>query len=328
MTIHKSKGLEFDCVILPSLGSRPSRQDTPLLRWLHIPSQEHGELLLLSPIKAAHHEHCLLYNYLGKLNVQKNNYELQRLLYVAATRAKNRLYLFDNHETIHQGTFRHLLQRQVFSTSNNPVDIAIKAKALPRVYHLPISYYEHLPEQAAIVAPSRLNIADSSARLIGIITHELLQWICDKHPGSLKDIPWTLATHQLKAWGFNALELQAAEAKIQRQITQFFNDSIGQWIIQSHEDERNEYELLVLDDQSIVTKIIDRTFCDQGIRWIIDFKTGYEDKQNQMRYKQQVNDYARLFAARDREKTIHCGLYYLDTNHWVTWAYDYLGVTN
>ncbi|WP_232220673.1 UvrD-helicase domain-containing protein [Legionella tunisiensis] len=88
MTIHKSKGLEFDSVILPGLSSKARNQDKPLLRWLKLPSKKHGELLLVSPIKAAHREQCLLYDYLGKLDSEKNNYELQRLLYVAVTRAK------------------------------------------------------------------------------------------------------------------------------------------------------------------------------------------------------------------------------------------------
>jgi len=71
MTIHKSKGLEFDCVILPGLSGKSRNRDKPLLRWLKIPTKQDGDILLLSPMKAAHQEHCLLYDYLNKLDDQK-----------------------------------------------------------------------------------------------------------------------------------------------------------------------------------------------------------------------------------------------------------------
>ena len=45
MTIHKAKGLEFDTVILPGLGSVPRGDDQRLLLWL-----EHRGQLLLAPI--------------------------------------------------------------------------------------------------------------------------------------------------------------------------------------------------------------------------------------------------------------------------------------
>ena len=97
---------------------------------------------------------------------------------------------------------------------------------------------------------------------------------------------------------------------------------MGQWIIKAHEHERNEYELLVDELHGIATKIIDRTFYENRIRWIIDFKTGHEDKNSTARHRQQVNDYAHLFANRSMDDTICCGLYYLENNHWVTWEYD------
>lgn len=323
MTIHKSKGLEFDCVMLPGLSTKPPAMDTPMLRWLKLPSQEHEELLLLSPVKAAHHEHCLLYDYLGKLDTQKNNYEMQRLLYVAVTRAKKRLYLFDNSEKQSQGTFRQLLQQQEFITpEQEDGNNAKESSHLPALYHLPIKYYQQQPEFSANPTNSvPLVITDTTPRLIGIVTHELLQWICDHHPKTVDEIPWELATHQLRAIGFEPMELQSILELVQKQLLRFFNDPIGQWLIKAHENERNEYELLVGDHNAIATKIIDRTFCENGVRWIIDFKTGQEDKHTQTKHRKQVNEYAQLFANHDADKSIHCGLYYLESNHWVTWEY-------
>lgn len=323
MTIHKSKGLEFDCVIVPGLSTKPPNINKPMLRWLTLPSHEHEELLLLSPMKAAHDENCLLYDYLGKLDSNKNNYEMHRLLYVAVTRAKKRLYLFDNCEKANQGTFRYLLKNQEFiTTEQEEIYLVDEPSPLSSLYHLPIEFYQQPP----VLTENQLNstpliITNNTPRLIGIVAHELLQWICDHHPTTIADIPWELANHQLRTLGFDTTDQQRAQDQIIRQVTQFFNDPIGQWIIKIHEDERNEYELLINDNSSVATKIIDRTFCEQGIRWIIDFKTGQEDKNSKVRHRQQLDNYAYLFANRDPEKSIQCGLYYLENNHWVTWDY-------
>ena len=48
MTIHKSKGLEFDTVIVPGLGYRTGRDDPQLLQWLERPNAAGGSDLLLA----------------------------------------------------------------------------------------------------------------------------------------------------------------------------------------------------------------------------------------------------------------------------------------
>ncbi len=326
MTIHKSKGLEFDCVILPGLSARPSVRDTPLLRWLTLPAGEHGELVLLSPIKAAHHDQCLVYDYLGKLEAQKDDYERQRLFYVAVTRAKKRLYLFDRKETAANGSFRSLLLNQEFASSDpaSPLDSADHpqtSNSIP-LYHLPLDYYKQhpvLPVSEENTSAMVINTS-STPRLIGIVAHELLQWICDHHPASINDIPWELARYSLKATGLDSSELTAAMEQLNEQLTRIFNDPVGQWIIRSHDQEQNEYALLTQHQGDVVTRIIDRTFCDQGIRWIIDFKTGREDSKTQEHHRRQVNEYAELLASRT-EAPIRCGIYYLSSGTWVDWGF-------
>lgn len=97
MTIHKAKGLEFDCVIVPGLG-RPSRNsDKNLFIWMEYPREfeaEHiGSELMLAPIQATGAEDDRIYAWLEKQDKIKERFENQRLLYVAATRARDRLHL-------------------------------------------------------------------------------------------------------------------------------------------------------------------------------------------------------------------------------------------
>lgn len=324
MTIHKSKGLEFDCVILPGLSGKSSTRDTPLLRWLTLPTREHGELLLLSPMKAAHHEQCVLYDYLGKLDAEKNSYELQRLFYVAVTRARKRLYLFDGNETARQGSFRSLLHNQEFSgIEDDQEPVALKdEKPYPPLYHLPLDYYQHPPLLPLVESNTSAVVVNTNntPRLTGIVAHELLQWICDHHPASSNDIPWELARYSLKTLGFTTVEIDAAIDILKQQLTQLFTNPIGQWLIKAHDKEQNEYALLTRERGDVATRIIDRTFCEQGIRWIIDFKTGREDHKTQDHHRQQVNEYATLLSSKAPEP-IRCGLYYLSSGTWVDWEY-------
>lgn len=95
MTMHKSKGLEFDAVFLVGLGAAGGKVDSPLMRW-HEPifaDQLQPNGLLLSPMGERGEDHDALYQWLGLQQKRRENLEACRLLYVACTRAKQRLYL-------------------------------------------------------------------------------------------------------------------------------------------------------------------------------------------------------------------------------------------
>lgn len=94
MTIHKSKGLQFDTVILPGLSAAPRRPDEPLLSWFERPTAEGGSDLLLAPItERGGAERDPVYRFVRALESRKEQNELVRLLYVAVTRAERQLHL-------------------------------------------------------------------------------------------------------------------------------------------------------------------------------------------------------------------------------------------
>ncbi|MBL8202465.1 MAG: UvrD-helicase domain-containing protein [Chromatiales bacterium] len=93
MTIHKAKGLEFDTVIVPGLGRAVRREDRPALLWQELAGT--GALdLLLAPVNASGADDDRLYELLWALRGQQDLAEADRLLYVAVTRARERLHLF------------------------------------------------------------------------------------------------------------------------------------------------------------------------------------------------------------------------------------------
>jgi ATP-dependent exoDNAse (exonuclease V) beta subunit len=322
MTIHKSKGLEFDTVFLPGLGAQPNRGDNPMLRWLTIPTQNHGNLLLASPIQGAHQDRCALYDYLSQLDEEKNHYESQRLLYVAVTRAKSRLYLMDSSAKSSKGSFHNLLKNQEFldiGHARSPEEISF---SLPQLTKLPLAFYSQAKIPSMVpLNTQRTELSAGTPRLIGIVAHRLLQWICDHHPQTIEQVPWNLARDELKKLGFNQEMQQTALSTLQDQITHLFHHETGAWLIAKHHKERNEYELLVEVHNRLATRIIDRTFEDNGKLWIIDFKTGKEDLIASKKHQEQLNEYGYYLSSRST-LPIHCGLYYLNNGHWVTWQYE------
>jgi ATP-dependent exoDNAse (exonuclease V) beta subunit len=101
MTIHKSKGLEFDTVILPATGRASRSDDKSLLMWREYLPLKTSELatnsigagLIISPLGATDDEEDKIFKHLRFEQSQSNALENTRLFYVAATRAVKKLYI-------------------------------------------------------------------------------------------------------------------------------------------------------------------------------------------------------------------------------------------
>lgn len=99
MTMHKSKGLQFETVILYGLHRAPRGDQPPLVRF-----EQSGGRVLFGPVKPrAETEADPVSRYLGAREARRASYEIDRLLYVAATRARKRLHLV-GHVAIDEAT--------------------------------------------------------------------------------------------------------------------------------------------------------------------------------------------------------------------------------
>lgn len=97
MTIHAAKGLEFPLVFVPELDRAFNYGDSDPIH-LDMLSFDGGRLPVLGikglhPERNAEAEDTVLRGYLKRLNAEKTDAEMKRLLYVACTRAKDHLVL-------------------------------------------------------------------------------------------------------------------------------------------------------------------------------------------------------------------------------------------
>gem|GEM_PF-43069 len=162
MTIHKSKGLEFDHVFLPHLEKGTRSDEKQLLNWSIYEDKQKKPYFLLAPFLPSHStkKNDLMYDYLSRIEKKKIQNESIRLLYVATTRAKKKLYLYaqlphkiDNEsgeliqknpasnsllaliwqtlkiETIHY----HSMESKIFSVNNNKTETEKKNYQLKRL---------------------------------------------------------------------------------------------------------------------------------------------------------------------------------------------------
>lgn len=99
MTIHKSKGLEFEVVIVPELQARGGRTGAQMLSWMErglATQQDEQEIteFLVAPVGPKGGERSSTKAWVDATLRTRETQEMRRILYVAATRAREELHLF------------------------------------------------------------------------------------------------------------------------------------------------------------------------------------------------------------------------------------------
>jgi len=100
MTIHKSKGLEWDVVMVPGLQKKDPANREKLLNWCEIDfGDEDAAHIMLAPIIGRGEGSRALNDWLKSMDKAKEAAERKRLFYVACTRAREELHLFASPKT-------------------------------------------------------------------------------------------------------------------------------------------------------------------------------------------------------------------------------------
>jgi ATP-dependent exoDNAse (exonuclease V) beta subunit len=307
MTMHGAKGLEFDRVILPSLGRRPRASQSPLLRWLDLPGDPQGSDLLLAPYPdATLQDTDPLNEGLRALQDHRERFERARLLYVATTRAISELHLIGQIDPEapgdpHRGTLLGVLWPAlagefVAEQPARPAEIrtseqTTRAPRARRVIHrLPADWQPAAPAHALPFAGLRVasyepasvvewNGSGESARHVGTAVHAALERITRSGVApALVSVARCRARVRLdlQALGIEPGELEPAVERAMTALRETLADERGRWILDPHHrDAASELQLTGIVEGRLVSVAIDRTFVEtDGTRWIIDFKTG------------------------------------------------------
>jgi ATP-dependent exoDNAse (exonuclease V) beta subunit len=306
LTIHKAKGLEFDTVILPQLGAGTRRSERDLLVWTERVEANGNKSLVIAaqPQRGADDS---AYEAVRTELKLREEHELKRLFYVAATRAKNELYLLGNakankdrtqcHKAASNtflgliwGSVEHLftselrrkvpMQANLFTTQDEaPKTLLYRLPATWRAPQLDRSVQWH-PELRRATASARkvtYEWVSDTSRHVGTVVHELLKRAAREgtaawHSGRLTALSPVIKSELLRL-GVPRSEEPEASARVSLALNNTLASSRGQWILDSHAEAQSEWPLGGRLQDKLISGTVDRVFRDeQGLLWIVDFK--------------------------------------------------------
>ena len=306
MTIHKSKGLEFDHVILPNLTKGAKGDDNDLLRWQEqVDDSNHSSLLLATLGAYDEDDNDPIYSYLKYEQQARSRLENTRVLYVAATRAIQKLYLFGELKAKKEGwekpTNTSLLSciwnsiegsfnqsgyevKELLEQDSTELDTK-QSLASNSIYRaLPTNFVpQRMPQNMMNLGVSKHkkkaqvnDFLDQRTRHLGTVLHRTLKQIgqdgidCwpQQRRANLRDF-WTSSLKQIGII-VSIIELDSLMTAIEN----ILSDEKGRWILGNHIESHCEHELSYFDtdSQTVKTSVIDRTFVEDDTRWIIDYK--------------------------------------------------------
>ena len=126
--------------------------------------------------------------------------------------------------------------------------------------------------------------------------------------------------------GVSPLDLETAAQRVRQALARIRASRRGRWILGAHEDLHSEYAVTGVVKGEIVRGLVDRTFIDDDVRWIIDFKTSEHEggkleeflDEQQRRYSDQMERYARILTSLGHP--VRLGLYFPLLDEWREWV--------
>ena len=312
MSIHKSKGLEFDCVILPGLGATTggNNRDKPLVLWEEVTVHEHTELLAAPYIpkgfisKALRDNTVSAYDYIEMLENERDTNEAARVLYVAATRAERKLHLVGvanqnakNEIKPTKNSYLDLLWNAVSSefeaaglttksvaeNANADDNIANFTPNLIRLQHLHIPSIlqtaKTLAAQAnkSLIKQNQHTISLNLAADTGSLAHQYMEMIAND---GLEHWPASRINASAAAMRFWLEQKGHAKIDVAQQIPHIIvalktttTSLEGQWMFSPRPSRQAELSIMAIDENNAPQEHrIDLTFIEADVRWIIDYK--------------------------------------------------------
>lgn len=173
--------------------------------------------------------------------------------------------------------------------------------------------------------------AGETARRVGTVVHRWLGVICEQGVEQ-----WSKPRihafsksfdRELESAGVSGDMREEALSRVESALAATLEDEMGRWILSRHRSDACEYGITGRIDGSVVNVVIDRTFIDdEGVRWIIDYKSSVHSggsleaflDQETGRYQAQMQTYARIMGALEN-RPIRLMLYYPQLKNYRQW---------
>ena len=317
LTIHKSKGLEFDYVIIPSLN-KSSRNDAPDLILY-----DKSTLSVKSPSKNKN-----LHSYHAYKEQKRLDNEKIRLLYVAITRAKNKCYLIGAVKkegdglTPKPGTFMEIVwpfMGAQFTEIKAPKALNSFEKFIPKLRRLSDNFFTK-----DILIKQRVDIERQAIyypyegtdvqRFTGNIVHKYLELIIKKQLDIDKILCNKLDYIEslFLAKNFKKKDIQIGLNLVKRSMEMLMKSPDGQWVISRYLDDNSEANYLLENNEISGQLIPDRSFIQNNIQWIIDYKTPFLPVKNlaleAKKHNLQLDLYESIF--KENKRVIQKAIYF------------------
>jgi ATP-dependent exoDNAse (exonuclease V) beta subunit len=341
MTMHGAKGLQWETVILPALGKPPKSSHSPLLAFTNI-EINHESSLLIAP-KGETRTKDPLYKMIQKIEKERENNELARLLYVATTRAETELHMLGHLSgssgKAARGSLLSLLLKQGDDCFAAHVSFIEQCKSVKTDEKLPLQRFKTVPEPPALTEPApdhdttheiEFGWAGAEAAPIGNTLHAMLQQVAELGVENWGDEQTAEATQSMQrmliAEGLSGELLTSALSRCSSGLEQALKSERGRWILSGiHGDAHCEWSLSSIQNGQLSHRIIDRSFIDsEGTRWIIDYKTASHEgagleqflDSEEQRHTGQLQGYRDLLQKMDSSHPIKVALYFPAVDGW------------
>lgn len=334
LTIHASKGLEFDTVILPALNRKPANADSPMMLWEDVAVGNH-RALLAAPFSKKIKGQASTYDFLKALEVERIDNETSRLLYVAATRSIKKLHLVavvkhnQKNEikpaaksllsllwpsveaqflaaTIINSESETLLRLQDFT----PQLKRVKTPCLPDLLNQALAKSTYIsPENNANSASNALlNIAADT----GTLTHLYMEMIANSGlsawPASRIQACAPAMLHWFKQKGHALDNIETHVNAVINALIKTMTSADCAWMLADRASRQSELSITTVDAFGAPQEQrLDLTFIEEETqkRWIIDYKLTFADDVEELdlvdlnliaqQHRPQLSRYAALF---------------------------------
>ncbi|MES2637513.1 MAG: 3'-5' exonuclease [Pseudomonadota bacterium] len=324
LTIHASKGLEFDTVILPALNRKPANNDSPMMLWEEVPVGNQRQLLA-APMSKKTKNKTSTYDFLKALETERIDNETARLLYVAATRSIKKLHLVASIKQNEKGELNPVsksllsllwpnVEAQFLAATpvNIPLEtsvrlqdfipqlVRLKSPDLPALLNNKMPINPIFSSENMLNSPSKAKILPNIAADTGTLTHLYMEMIANSGLSTWPESRIRACSPAMRYW---LKQKGHAEDAIKPQVELVINALINTlnspdcaWLLQARSSRQTELSLTMLDGLGQPQEHrLDLTFTEPDkitgnlTRWIVDYKVTFSDDAPDLDLTEKLN---------------------------------------